>query len=412
MTGLVVAIFALTYVLIAARRLRLMPIGRPAGALLGATLMVAVGALTPDEAYNAVDHDTILLLFGMMIITASLAATGFIEAATGGVLRAARTPVRLLVSVSLLAGVLSAFMVNDTVCLFLTPVVVAACRRASLPMGPYLIALATSANLGSAATLVGNPQNMLVGSMSGLSFSTFLGWAGPAAAVALVVNAVLLVVAYRRRVGRAFSPDLAALRSPPTPYDRRLMALVLVVIAGVITAFFAGAHLGTATLAGAAFLIVSRRRDGAETLARVDWSLLVFFVGLFVVVAALRQTGLVADAWQAAAPALGYETPGGLAGFVGFATVGSNLVSNVPMVLLTGPYLPLLGDPELGWVLLAYVTTVAGNLTLIGSVANIIVAEVAAPDYELGFFEYLRFGLVSTLITLAIGVPVILATVG
>jgi len=411
-TGLVIAIFALTYVLIAVQRLRVLPIGRPAGALLGATLMVTVGALTPEEAYEAVDHDTIALLFGMMVIIASLAATGFFEAASDAVLRAARTPVRLLVSVSLLAGVLSAFMVNDTVCLFMTPVVVAACRRASLPMGPYLIALATSANIGSAATLVGNPQNMLVGSMSGISFSTFLAWAGPAAAVALLVNAGLLVLAYRRRVGAAFGADADDHRPPLTTCDRRRMTLVLVVVAAVIIAFFAGAHLGTATLAGAAFLVVARRRDGSETFARVDWSLLVFFVGLFIVVAALRQTGLVDDAWQAAAPALGYDTTPGLAGFVGFATVGSNVVSNVPMVLLTGPYLPLLGEPDLGWVLLAYVTTVAGNLTLVGSVANIIVAEGAGPHYELGFFEFLRFGLVSTLITLAVGVPIILATVG
>ncbi|TNF35985.1 MAG: hypothetical protein EP329_05670 [Deltaproteobacteria bacterium] len=403
MSTVVFVIFGLTYALIALRRLRVLPIGRAAGAMLGATLMLVVGAISPDEAYRAVDHDTLVLLFGMMVITARLADAGFFDVASAAILRVTRTPVRLLVAVSLLSGGMSAFMVNDTVCLFLTPIVVATCARVGLPMGPYLLAVATSANLGSAATLVGNPQNMLIGSMSGLSFVDFLAHAGPAAALALLLNTGLLLAYYGRTVGRVTTvpPPKAA------PARTRELALPLATLASVVLAFFLGAHLGVATLAGAAFLVATHRRDATATFARVDWPLLVFFAGLFVVVAALRGTGVVEDAFAWAAPGLGLDDAGGVAGFTVFTALGSNVVSNVPMVLLTGPYLPVLGPPELGWVLLGYVTTVAGNLTLVGSVANIIVAERAAADYELGFFEYLRFGAVSTALALAVGVPLI-----
>jgi len=412
MTPWVVAIFVLTYALIALRRLRVLPIGRAAGAMLGATLMLVIGALSPEDAYRAVDHDTLLLLFGMMVITARLVDAGFFAAAADLVLRVTRTPRRLLVAISLLSGLLSAFMVNDTVCLFLTPLVVGVGLRARLPLGPLLLAVATSANLGSAATLVGNPQNMLIGSMSGLSFATFLTHAGPAAVAALALNTGLLLLYYGRRLDAAHRAPAtnAPPAAPAPPPHRRELVLPLLTLAAVIVAFFAGARLSLATLAGATFLIAAARRDASATFARIDWPLLVFFAGLFVVVAALRDTGLVADAWALAAPHLGFGDPAGLAGFTAFATVGSNVVSNVPMVLLTGPYLPLLGQPELGWVLLAFVTTVAGNLTLVGSVANIIVAEGARDHYELGFVEYLRFGAVSTLLALAVGVPLVVAT--
>ncbi|MCC7535821.1 MAG: anion transporter, partial [Deltaproteobacteria bacterium] len=154
-------------------------------------------------------------------------------------------------------------------------------------------------------------------------------------------------------------------------------------------------------------LVVADRAEPRRALERVDWSLLVFFVSLFIVVAALGKTGLPEQAWRAAAPWMGLRDPGGITAFSALLVVGSNLFSNVPMVLLTGPHLTELGDPSRGWVLLAFVTTIAGNLTLIGSVANIIVAEQAKQHYTLGFFEYLRFGAVSTLLVLCAGIPLI-----
>ena len=404
MTSVVVAIFALTYVLIAFRRLRLLPIGRPAGALLGATLMVVSGAMSPAESYRAIDGDTIVLLLAMMLLTAELEITGFFDWTSERVLDHAHSPRALLVMVAVAAAAGSAFLVNDTVCLFMTPVVVATCRRAALPMGPYLIVLATSANLGSAATLVGNPQNMLIGSMSGLSFGACMLAVLPGVALAVCAHLALALAFYRRALPAGFAARDDAAHAPPMSAE---VWRVLVIFAGVVIAFFLGAHLGYAAMAGAVALMIVNRRDPHRTFEKVDWTLLLFFAGLFIVTGALRSTGLVDDLWTGVAPALRLDDPGGLTVFTAVMTGGSNVVSNVPMVVLTGPYLHTLGDPDLGYTLLAYVTTVAGNLTLVGSVANIIVAEGAREHYHLGFVEYLRFGAVSTLFTLAIGVPLL-----
>ncbi len=396
-------IFIITYLLIASRRLSLIPIGRPAGALLGAVLMVLFGALTPSETYRAVDHDTILLLFGTMVLTVYLERARFFDWVAHGVLSVCRTPSRLLWATALLSGGLSALLVNDTVCLFLTPVLISACNRAGLPLGPYLIALATSANIGSAATLVGNPQNMIIGSMSGLAFSRFIGLAGPAAGVGLLVNGLLLWLYY----GRALPERIGDETVGEAPQRADHLWLVIVVTVGVIVGFFMGFHLGYTTLAGVMVLVLADRKDPREVFGRVDWALLLFFCCLFIVVAGLAKTGLVDRCWSASAEYLSLVETRGIVLFSALMTVGSNLVSNVPMVLLAGPHMRELGQTDLGWVLLAYTTTVAGNFTLIGSVANIIVAERARDHYRLGFFEYLRFGLVSTVLVMFAGVATI-----
>lgn len=406
MTAVVVGIFALTYVLIAARRLRALPIGRPAGALLGAFLMVAVGALTPAQSYAAIDGDTILLLFAMMALVAQVERARFFEWAAARAIASARTPTGLLIAVAGLSGLMSALFVNDAVCVFLTPLVVMACQKARLPLGPYLIATATSANLGSAATLVGNPQNMIIGGLSGLSFATFSALAAPVAALALAVNIGLLLLYYRRDLGqRRLDPP------PLVAFDRPRLVRVLLVVAGVVVAFFAGAHLGYSALGGLVALVLLEREDPHEIFARVDWTLLVFFAALFVVVSGLATTGLTGAAWTALGPYLGHDSAAGLTALGGLYLVGSNLVSNVPMVLLAAPGVAADGTP-FAWVLLGFITTVAGNLTLIGSVANIIVAEKAAGAHELGFFEYLRFGLVSTVVILLVCVPVLVLLAG
>lgn len=397
----ILAIFLLSYLLITARRLRWLPIGRPAGVLLGAVLMVAVGALTPAQAYARVDHDTIVLLFGMMLVTAHLDRAGFFGWAGQGLLRACRgSPRRLMAGLALLSGLLSALLVNDTVCLFLTPVVVAACRRGGLPMGPFLLALATSSNLGSVATPVGNPQNMIIGHLSGLSFARFLLLAGPVTLLGLGLNLLLLWAWYGRHLP-ATTPPL----DEPLPVDRRRLVWVGVVCLGALGGMFLGWHKGFTALGGGVLLLAVLRDDPQEVFARVDWSLLVFFCGLFVVVGALDQSGLAARVLDRAIPFMRLDGAPGAAAFGAGMTVGSNVVSNVPLVTLVGPHVDRFGPPELTWTLLAFVTTAAGNLTLIGSVANVIVAERAQADYTLGFAEYLRFGLPSTLLVLAAGIP-------
>lgn len=407
MTAPVVAIFLLTYALIATRRLSILPIGRPAGALLGAVLMVAVGALTPAESYAAIDHDTIVLLFAMMVLSVYLDRAGFFAHLSRISLRACRTPAGLLTAFAIAPGLLSAFLVNDAVCLFLTPFVVSTCMRERLPPSPYLIALATSANIGSAMTLVGNPQNMIVGSLSDYAFVSFMLRAAPASLAGLAINGALLHLYYRRALPRAFASAGAPEQAPSAAANGAWPRLTATVVALVVAGFFAGFHLGYTVLAGVMVLVLADRREPEEALARVDWSLLVFFCCLFIVVEGLATTGLVDRAWEAAAPHASLHAAPGLAAFASVLAVGSNVFSNVPMVLLTGPHLDALGDPERGWVLLAFVTTVAGNLTLVGSVANLIVAEQAKEEHELGFVEYTRFGFVSTVLVLAAGVPLV-----
>ncbi len=403
MNSLIYIIFLLTYLLIASRRLSLIPIGRPAGALLGAVLMVVAGALTPEESYAAIDYDTIVLLFGTMVLTVYLDRAGFFEWLAGQILSTLRTPWSLLWVTALISGILSALLVNDTVCLFLTPVVVTACIRANLPLGPYLIAVATSSNIGSAATLVGNPQNMIIGSFSNLPFVEFFLFAGPVAAVGLVLNISLLWLYYGRRLPQNLQQNFVA----GSPSNSKQLQIVMMVTAGVIAGFFAGFHLGYTALSGVMILVLIERKDIRKIFSRVDWPLLVFFCCLFIVVAGLAKTGIIERFWKESAPYLDISTPAGLAAFSSLMTVGSNLVSNVPMVLMTAPHINELGSAQLGWVLMAYTTTVAGNFTLIGSVANIIVAETARDHYTLGFLEYFRFGVVSTLLVLSTGVTMI-----
>jgi len=404
MDTLTYLIFILSYALIASRRLSLLPIGRPAGALLGAFLMVAVGTLTPEESYRAIDGNTILLLFSTMALTVYLEDAWFFQWLAQIILSACRRPVTLLWAVCLLSGSLSAFLVNDTVCIFLTPVVVSLCTRAGLPLGPFLITLATSANIGSAATLVGNPQNMIIASLSHIPFARFLTVAGPPALIGLLVNGALLWLFFRKRLPAQMCMEPLG---PSVPKNSKRLEQVLPVMGGVIAGFFAGFHLGYTALAGVMVLVLLDRKDPRETFARIDWALLIFFCCLFMVIAGLAKTGIVERCWTASARYMSFSSHEGLSLFTLLMTVGSNLLSNVPMVLLTGPHLGELGNSEMGWVLLAYITTVAGNLTLIGSVANIIVAERARDQYTLGFFEYLRFGLPSTLIVLSVGVALI-----
>jgi len=393
-----VAIFGLTYVLISGRRLKVLPLNRPAAALLGAVLMVAGGVLTPAQAYRAVNYDTLVLLLGMMLIAAYLHLAGFFEWAAEQILRRAGTPHRLLLYVMLTAAGLSALLVNDTVCLLLTPLVVAVIVRGRLPLLPYLLALATSANIGSVATLVGNPQNMIIGQMAGLSFARFAAALTPVAVVGLALNYAVLRVGCRRMLREA-KIDLGRATGAVPALDGKLAALTGSVLALVMAGFVAGWNLPWTALAGAALLMVLARRDTHGVLKLVDWHLLVFFAALFIVVEGLHGTGLP-DRWR---PGLGASATAQAWNLTWLAVVGSNIFSNVPFVLVAGRWMSGFADPELMWQVLALATTLAGNLTLLGSVANLIVVESARGHLEVGFWDYAKFGIPITVVTTLAG---------
>ena len=400
-----IAIFAFTYVLISGRRLKVLPLNRPASALLGAVLMVACGVMTPRQAYQAVDYDTLVLLLGMMLISAYLCLAGFFEWAADWILSHAGTPRRLLLHLILCSGVLSALLVNDTICLMLTPLVVAVMVRGGLPLPPYLLALAMSANLGSVATLVGNPQNMIIGHLSGMPFLRFSAALVPVAVVGLGIQYMVLSFGFRKVL------DGAVIRKQelrPRLLDRRLLALALGVLCLVFLGFISGLNLAWTALAGGALIMVLARRDTHEVLKLVDWHLLLFFAALFIVVEGFSGTGLPDQAYGSLRGLFGKSATAQAWNFAWFSALGSNIFSNVPFVLVAGKWVANFADPGLMWKVMAMATTFAGNLTILGSVANIIVVESARGHCELGFWDYAKFGIPVTLLTLIAGMMLLL----
>ncbi|HEV2320237.1 MAG TPA: SLC13 family permease, partial [Verrucomicrobiae bacterium] len=249
---LAIAIFCVTYVLISGRQFKILPLNRPAAALLGAVLMVAAGVMTPDQAYHSVDYDTLVLLLGMMVITAYLSIAGFFEWAADLILFRAKNPASLLLSLVSISGLLSALLVNDTICLMLTPLVVAVIVRGKLPLPPYLLALAMSANLGSAATLVGNPQNMIIGHLSGMPFVRFSLSLAPAAVVGLAIEYAVLRVGFRKTMATTV---IHRPETPPRKPHRGLLILTFIVLALVFAGFVCGRDLSWTALAGGALLM-------------------------------------------------------------------------------------------------------------------------------------------------------------
>jgi Na+/H+ antiporter NhaD/arsenite permease-like protein len=401
---LAIVIFSVTYLLISGRQLRILPLNRPAAALLGTVLMVACGILTPEQAYRAVDYDTLVLLLGMMVISAYLYLAGFFEWAADWILRRAKSPESLLVYLVCTSGILSALLVNDTVCVMLTPLVVTVMARGKLPLLPYLLALAMSANLGSVATLVGNPQNMIIGHMSKIPFLRFSASLLPVAIAGIAVEYSVLRIGFRKVLREA------VIHRPETssrPVNGRLVAITFAVLALVFVGFVAGLNLSWTALAGGALVMVLARRDTHEVLKLVDWHLLVFFAALFVVVEGLNGTGLPDQIYQAVHGVFGASAGRQALNLAWFSVLGSNIFSNVPFVLVAGKWINNFAQPELMWKVMALATTFAGNLTILGSVANIIVVESARPHVEIGFWDYARYGIPVTILTTVVGMIIL-----
>jgi Na+/H+ antiporter NhaD/arsenite permease-like protein len=399
------AIFAITYVLISSRQLKILPLNRPAAALLGAVLMIATGVMTPERAYRSINYDTLVLLLGMMLISAYLYLAHFFEWAAELVLKFSQNPVRLLLYVTLTSGILSALLVNDTICLMLTPLVVAVIRRGKLPLLPFLIALATSANVGSVATLVGNPQNMIIGHYSHISFLEFSSTMLPVALVGLAINFFILRFGFRKLLPKT---AIAGGEQTVPKLDRDLFAIVCVAFISIFAGFFMGLNLAWTAMTGAALVMVLARRDTHDVLKLVDWHLLLFFAALFVVVDGLRDTGLPNAIYFRLRPIFGSTAPAQAWNLAWFSVVGSNIFSNVPFVLVAGNWITRFTNPGLMWKVLALSTTFAGNLTIVGSVANMIVVESARDHIQVGFWDYARFGIPITILTTAAGVIVLL----
>jgi Na+/H+ antiporter NhaD/arsenite permease-like protein len=389
-------ILAATYLGLALGRVPGFRVDRTGVAIIGATAMVASGVIAWDAAVAAVDAHTLVLLFGMMVIAAYLRLSGFFDLVIERSIAVARTPISLLAVIIAASGVLSALFVNDVVCLVLAPLVLQVTKRLRLPPVPYLLALATAANVGSVATVTGNPQNMLVASFSGIGYRQFLLREGPIAVAGLACVFAVVWLTYRRELRITIAPR--AIESVTVHYP--LMTKTLLVVAVMLVAFLIGVPIAVVAISGAAYSLLTRRVNPEKVYREIDWGLLVLFTGLFVVVGGVESSGLADDLLKSAA--VGHIQRPAILMLVG--AVLSNLVSNVPAVLLLKPVVLNSGEPTRSWLLLATATTLAGNLTILGSVANVIVVEVARRErVEIGFIAYCRVGVPLTILTLLIG---------
>jgi len=453
-------IFLLTYGGLALGRIPGLRTDRAGIALVGATLLLVTGVVTLAEATSpeSIDYKTLILLFGMMIVVGSLRLAGFFERLTKLALRHIATPRGLLAVTIALAGVLSAFLINDVVCVALAPLVLHVARRLGFDPLPHLIGLATAANIGSTGTITGNPQNIYIGVHSGIAYGRFALRLMPLALVCLVVDFLVIALVYRDRLTaddplgdeqddrkpasdahRAFyqrtvpgaaqvsgaraaggrpernnaasgvRSDKPASRVPrgaernnTSKRHARLQAKAVTIALAAVVLFFAGLPLELVAL-GAAGLTLLDRVNPRKIYREVDWSLLVMFAGLFVVVHAFQMH--VVAAWHIDRWHWLLDRPVDLLSLVSAGL--SNVVSNVPAVLLLEPVVQAMpaADRETAWLALAMSSTLAGNLTVLGSVANLIVVESAAREgFRISFWEYCRAGIPVTLLTLALGV--------
>jgi Na+/H+ antiporter NhaD/arsenite permease-like protein len=391
-------IFAASYFVFALGKFPWMQIDRPGAAIIGAVLMVAFRIVGAHDALASIDFATIVLLFSMMLIVGNLKTGGFFDWIAEWLI-ARLQPHHLLPTVIFGSGLLSAFLVNDVVCLVMTPFVIRLARRLRLPPVPYVVAVATASNIGSVATITGNPQNMLIGSLSGIAYLEFLATLAPVAVIGLLANWGL---SYWLSV-RALHDDVAvrealegAARRHRAPRMKPVVALIV-----VLGGFLAGVPPAMMAATGAAILLVSRSVDPKTIYAEVDWGLLVFFVGLFVIVAGAERAGLIATLLRPMAAWNVHRVPV----FTAVTAILSNAVSNVPAVMLLGTLVPSFPNPHEGWLALAMASTLAGNLTVTGSVANIIVVERAAAEgVAISFRDYVRVGLPLTVATLTLGI--------
>jgi Na+/H+ antiporter NhaD/arsenite permease-like protein len=389
-------VFLFTYVAFSVGRVPGLRTDRLAAAIIGAVLLVALGVLSFHEAQAAVDGETLSLLFGMMVLSAALEISGAFALVGWYVTAKARTPLGLLAAISTAAAVLSAFMINDVVCVAFTPLVLHIAKAVGRDARPYLIALATSSNIGSAATVTGNPQNILIASISDIPYGRFALALAPVAAVALGINVGIIWLLHRGHLGPAFEerPD------PGRPeVSTRWIWKSGAVTAGVLVAFLAGIPPALAALVGASLMLTTRAVDPARLYARIDWTLLALFTGLFVVVAGVEKAGLAGWLLDALSP-FGPESVWGL---TAITTVLSNLVSNVPAVMVMKGLVPRLPDPETSWLTLAMASTLAGNLTLPGSLATIIVVERAKGQAHVSFLDFLKVGAPTAIVSLLVG---------
>jgi len=382
-------VISFSYIGLALGRFPGLRMNRAAIALVGSAILIALGVTPLKEAWQAIDATTIIFLLSMMIINASLAYSGLFQIVLVNIVRTTHSPLGLLVLLTFGSGILSAFLLNDTLALVFTPLTLQVCQALSLNPIPYLLSLAAATNIGSLATISGNPQNILIGSFSGISYLEFAKVMTPIALIGMIIQIGLLYGMYPEvRSAQPFKQVPMLKTQTFTP----LLTKSLVITGCLFAAFILGFPLAESAFLGASAILITRRLRSDRFLSQIDWNLLVLFSGLFILTRATRNLDLLTPLTQLV------DVPVGL---IASVSILSNLISNVPAVLLLQPLIA--PENTQSWLLLAAGSTLAGNLTLFGAVANLITLEAASKaGYQLNFFKHLRFGLPLTLITLSI----------
>ena len=393
-----IIIFLITYILIAVESGRGSHFDRTAAGFCGAVAMVFAGVVSLDAAYRAVSWDTIVFLLGIMLLVANFQIAHFFDWIALRIAIIAKTPFQFLVLLVFTSGILAAFFVNDTICLMFTPIVLIATERLNLPNLPYLLALSTSANIGSVMSVTGNPQNALVGVTAHFTFIEFLEHLAPVAFIALLLDVAILAFIFREQLWNV-PPLQHHPGAPVVTIDRVLLTKCAIASGLVLVLWIMNFSFALAAAAVGALILIIGRVKSEAVYHFVNWELLLFFAALFVVMQGFQNSGAVDYFIQFFAPGLKGSIASQLFSVSGTMLILSNLVSNVPAVLLVRPLIASFGNSHFLWLAVASTSTLAGNATPISSVANLIVLQQASRRTKIGFWEFTRVGLFVTVVT-------------
>jgi Na+/H+ antiporter NhaD/arsenite permease-like protein len=407
-------IFIITYIGIIFTRLPRMNIDRPSAAFFGAVAMILFGVVTFDEAIKAIDFNTIALLLGMMIIVATLELDGFFEWIAIRTLAVGKTPFKLLAVLTFTTGIASAFLVNDAVVLLFTPVIIGICRSLRVNPIPFLIAEILSANIGSAMTMTGNPQNMLIGINSGISYGHFLLYLLPVSLIGMgiIVFAVkwfypsVITTQFPEKLNAAVleTADIEAGRTFNYSSMRTSVPIFLLVIVLFFLSRLLNLSIPLIALIGASLILLLGRIKPSKVIRQVDWVLLLFFASLFIVVHGVEKAGLMDQLLNHVSLT---ENGAGLAAIHAVSLLLSQIVSNVPFTVVMLPIMKT-ANSEMLWLALASASTLAGNATIIGAMANLIVIETAeSKGVKIKFMEFFRIGIVVTILSMLLSFGII-----
>ena len=408
-TWIAALVFVAAYALIALDKL-----DRTLVALLGGLALIAVGVIDQHTAFDAIDLNVIFLLAGMMVIASTLATTGLFEwLAVRSVILSRGRPMRLLLLLSLVTAVLSAFLDNVTTVVLMTPITLSIARRLEVSPTPFLISQILASNIGGTATLIGDPPNILIGSAAGLDFAAFLANLAPVTVVVYIAFVLAVRLMFRGHLDVPTERRERALEETQggTITDRPLLVRSLIVAGLTLVGFLlhsaVGLEAATVALLGATVLLLVARIDPHAALRDVEWSTLFFFVGLFILVEAVVRVGIVGGIADRVADATGGNTAAASLGLLWFSAIASAIVDNIPFTATAIPVIHRLIDSGLAaeplWWSLALGACLGGNLTIVGASANVVVANMAArAGAPIRFVEFFRYGAVVVAISLVI----------